>query len=149
MMPNGSSFHKDRTSPVEPATILSVGDGRTAVALSLVRQGRDWIVTVTGGDAHVGAVAVESPAGGTRGEGCRSLTVVPGHKEGPLAEQAATRLAAVADRTVVAVVGIHRDDATRAEIAAIVANVAQGVERLAEQLAGAAGETPSTGKDGS
>ena len=109
---------------------ITVGQGRTAVQLTLAAQGRDLILTVTGGAAHVGAVAVVSVAGGTAGEPHCSVTVVPGHAEGPLAEEAAARIAAATGRTCVAVAGIHQDRATGAEITAIVANVQQGLTRL-------------------
>lgn len=113
------------------APVVRIGRGRLAVELCWHEQGRDVVVTITGGAAHVGAVAVVSPQGGTAGEACRDAIVVPGHKEGPLALRAAERMAAVTGKTVVAVAGIHQDGATRHEIDAIVANVAAGVERLA------------------
>jgi hypothetical protein len=128
--------------PAAPAGPLTVGRGRARVALRLRAQGRDLLLTITGGDAHVGAVAVDAPAGGTGGEAHRALTVVPGHKEGPLAAAAAARLAAVSGRTVVTVVGIHQDRATPREIAAIVANVQEGVERLAAAWRESAGSPP-------
>ncbi len=112
---------------------LRLGSGRSAVSLSLLSQGRDLILRVGGGSAHVGAVAVHRDVAGP----CRALTVVPGHREGPLAEAAAARLAAATGRTVVAVVGIHQDAATRQEIAQIVANVERGVSRLLARLAAA------------
>ena len=113
---------------------LTVGQGRTAVQLTLAAQGNDLILTVTGGAAHVGAVAVVSVAGGTAGEPHCSVTVVPGHAEGPLAEEAAARIAAATGKTCVAIAGIHQDRATRAEIAAIVTNVQQGLARLEDTL---------------
>jgi hypothetical protein len=96
-------------------------------------------LTVGGGQTHVGAVAVSSPAGGACGGPRRDLVVIPGHREGPLAEEAAARLAAAAGCTVVAVVGIHQDAATAEEIARIVANVRRGVDDLVALLAAAAG----------
>ena len=113
---------------------LTVGRGRTAVQLTLAAQGNDLILTITGGAAHVGAVAVVSVAGGTAGEPHCSVTVVPGHAEGPLAEEAAARIAAATGKTCVAIAGIHQDRATRAEIAAIVTNVQQGLARLEDTL---------------
>ncbi|HPF34047.1 MAG TPA: hypothetical protein P5571_07330 [Candidatus Krumholzibacteria bacterium] len=113
---------------------LEVGAGRAAVWLHLTEQGRDLVLRIGGGDAHVGAVATVSPAGGTAGEACEELAVVPGHKEGPLALAAARRLAAAGRRTCVCVAGIHQDAITPAEIAAVLAHVEAGVERLAEGL---------------
>jgi len=130
MVPRGSGEYSELPVPGP----LEVGGGRTGVVLQLRAQGRDLVLTITGGAAHVGAVAVDSPAGGTGGEAHRSLTVVPGHKEGPLAESAAIRLAAATGRTVVAVVGIHQDRATAEEIASILQNVECGLDRLIAAL---------------
>ena len=108
---------------------LRVGSGRTRVELELKFQGRDILILVTGGKAHVGAVAVwdsreiYDPA---------VVTELPGHREGPLAVECAETLGRALGRTVAAVVGIHQDNATREEIAAIVANVRQGVVELAK-----------------
>lgn len=122
--------------PADPhARRLLVGEGRTAVWLHLAPQGRDLVLRIGGGDAHVGAVATVSPAGGTAGESCEVLTEVPGHKEGPLALAAARSLAAAGNRTCVAVAGIHLDDIGSDEIAAILTNVEAGVARLAAELA--------------
>lgn len=111
------------------------GEGRLAVRLDLLAQGRDLLLLIGGGSVHAGAVAVASPAGGTAGEPCDELAVVPGHKEGPLAREGARRLAAASGRTCVAVAGIHQDDATPAEIAAIVAHAHDALQTLADAFA--------------
>lgn len=98
--------------------VVDQGSGRAAVRLELRPQGRDWLLLVTGGQAHVGAVAVAAPAPAeTR------VAVLPPHREGPLARECAEAVARAAGTTCAAVAGIHQDDATAAEIAAIVANV--------------------------
>lgn len=107
---------------------VAVGEGRTAVRLELVGQGRDLVLLVGGGETHVGAVAAAEPGGGGR------MLALGRHREGPLAEAAAVRLAAAAGCACAVVAGIHQDAATPEEIAAIVANVELGVQRLAETL---------------
>jgi hypothetical protein len=111
---------------IEP---LSVGSDRTRVNLEVKFQGRDILLLVTGGEAHVGAVAVWDSR---IKDGQATVTELPGHREGPLAVECAEILGHALGRTVVAVVGIHQDNATREEIAAIVANVRKGVLELAE-----------------
>lgn len=117
-----------------PLAAVSEGEDRTRVSLLVLAQGRDLVLTVSGGEAHVGAVAVCSPASGTQGEPHAATSVVPGHKEGPLAEEGAARLAAAMGCTCVAVVGIHVDNALPEEIATIVANTRRGFERLSHDL---------------
>lgn len=107
-----------------------VGSGRTRVQLILHRQGRDLILRVTGGKAHVGAVAIWE--GGSQAQ----LVELPHHKEGPLAEECAETVGRAAGCTTVAIVGIHQDDAMPEEIAAIVRNVRQGAIQLAGTLQG-------------
>ena len=113
---------------------IDVGEGRTAVRLRLVAQGRDLLVLITGGRAHIGAVAVRGATVGADGDLDGGVIQLPNHKEGPLAAEAAEVLARAASRTCAAAVGIHQDDATPGEIDAIVANVRRGLQHLADDL---------------
>lgn len=113
------------------------GEGRTRVRLELRAQGRDLLLVVTGGEAHVGAAAVAAPDWAEA-----RLVVVPGHKEGPLAAAAAIRLARAAGCTCAVVAGIHQDGATRDEITAIVGHVEAGLADLATALADRRGWRP-------
>lgn len=108
------------------------GIGRAEVCLDLLGQGRDLLLLVTGGQAHVGAVAVAGP-GPAKEIDYTGLLTVPGHKEGPLAEYCAEQMARTAGCQCAAVVGIHQDQATRQEIDDIVANVKEGMGQLLEQ----------------
>ncbi|MCP4574409.1 MAG: hypothetical protein GY838_18830 [bacterium] len=108
---------------------VEMGRGRTAVRLELLPQGRDLVLLVGGGGTHVGAVAAAD------GETVRALTLGI-HKEGPLAEEAATRVATAAGCSCAVVAGIHQDDAMPEEIAAMVANVEAGVTELVAALTG-------------
>lgn len=120
--------------PGTPLADLTVGAGRRAVRLTLLGQGRDLLLLITGGAAHAGAVAVRVPASGARGGPFAGLCPVPGHREGPLAEEAAALIAAAAGRGCVVVAGIHQEAATPEEIAAIVANARAGFAALAARL---------------
>jgi len=109
--------------PAGDPLVVSEGSGRTAVALELSLQGDDYLLQVTGGRTHVGAVAVAFPGGA-------ELMTVPGHREGPLAAECAAAVAAASGRTCAVVAGIHQDGATSGEIAAIVDNVRRGLEAV-------------------
>ncbi len=130
-----------RPRPAAAALSLSVGRGRTAVRLTLHRQGRDYVLLVAGGEAHVGAVALDCPRGGARGESWRALHVAPAHREGPLAAAGAATVAAATGRACVAIAGIHLDGATPAQIATLVRNVHTGYARLAARLGAAEKES--------
>lgn len=105
----------------------AAGRGRTEVRLDLLAQGRDLVLLVGGGDVHVGAGAV---AGG----GAEGLAVLPPHKEGPLAAECAALLAEAGGCSCAVVAGIHQDDVTRDEIAAILGNVRTAARELAEAV---------------
>lgn len=107
---------------------FTIGADRLEVRAEVRSQGRDLLLLITGGQAHVGAVAVCGT--GLDGQSAAELVEVPGHKEGPLAREAASELCRITGRTCVAVVGIHQEKATRREIVAIVANVRQLISGL-------------------
>lgn len=114
-----------------PVAQVTLGADRTLVELELTSQGRDYLLRVTGGQAHVGAVAVWDCARGGR---LAAVNQMHGHREGPLAGECAEILGRATGRTVVAVVGIHQDEATRVEIETIVALVRLGAEELARPI---------------
>lgn len=117
---------------------VAVGEGRTAVSLDLIFQGPDLLLTVTGGRAHVGATAVCAPPTADHPDPAPQIEAVGPHKEGPLAGDCARRLAAAAGRTCAVVAGVHQDDITSEEIAAVLANVRAGTDVLAAWLGGGA-----------
>ncbi len=134
------SRQPDQSSPAGGDVLrVACEHPRGGVDLVLRAQGRDLVLTVTGGRAHVGAVAVAAPDGRAVGE-----VITPGHREGPLARAGAAALAVAAGRTVAAVVGIHHDDLARDEIDAVVEAVHRGYDELARLLSAGAvprGET--------
>lgn len=133
----------DSASGVHALVQARAGAGRTAVTVHLIAQGRDLVLLVQGGQAHIGALAVRAAAAGTLGQPLAALVVAPGHKEGPLAEEGAAMIAAASGRACAVIAGIHQDSASPAEIAAIVANVracyAEVAARLRAQTAASPG----------
>ena len=123
---------------MEPHFDVSIGKGRGAVRLVLDALGRDLLLRITGGEAHVGAVAVAVPADAGRSAPRVRDLVAGRHREGPLARAAAERICLASGCSVAVVAGIHYDGATRAEIDVIVENVDRGVSRMVERL----GEDP-------
>lgn len=94
--------------------------------IETIRLGRDVLLKITGGVAHIGAAAT---AYQMEDETKVATHVVPGHREGELAAQIAARFAQVLQRTVTVVMGIHIDHATKEDIRLIV----ETVEKMAEQ----------------
>lgn len=103
-----------------PMQELHKQDGRINLCLKLLPVGRDLLVLLAGGNAHVGATALATPDGVTQ---TNELAM---HREGPLASRTARRFAATCDCTASVICGIHFPDISREEIST--------VERLAEEL---------------
>lgn len=101
------------------------------IQIAALPMGEDWVFLIRGGRAHIGAAAAAYPDGEAAAGTAISL---PGHREAELAAEVAKKAAARLKRAAAVVMGIHIDDATRADIAAIVAEVHQRMELLLSEL---------------
>ena len=113
---------------------FSVDAAGFALQCSVLRLGDDCLVALRGGDkAHIGSTAMAVPRSSLTGVG-RSATVSTlnriGHKDDFLANPIAHGVAARCDCAVTCVAGVHVDDATPEQIAAIQAAVPTVVERI-------------------
>jgi hypothetical protein len=92
--------------------------GRITLILESKRIGSDFFVSLTGGDAHIGAAAL-----GTYDPATRHTTVsvlcAPGHKEEQIALFGARSFSKARQRNVLFSAGIHLDQITPEEIQAI------------------------------
>ncbi|MGG6311113.1 hypothetical protein [Paenibacillus macerans] len=96
------------------------------IKLEAIPVGRDLLLLVTGGVAHIGAASTSFPSG----EGAEVQTsAVPGHKEHTLSEDFARRAAVALDRTVTVVMGIHYDDLNKEEILSISRHTSELLDR--------------------
>ncbi|MUG23388.1 hypothetical protein GNQ08_13360 [Paenibacillus macerans] len=86
------------------------------IKLEAIPMGRDLLLTIGGGEVHIGAA---STAYAAEGGVAVQTSAVPGHKEHTLSEDFARRAAAALNRTVTVVMGIHYDDLSKAEILAV------------------------------
>jgi len=103
----------------------------------LQRLGNDYLVSVWGGAAHIGAVAMAqsrpSLADSSRLSASASVFCYVGHKEDDLAKQASERLAAALDAKVVVAAGTHWDDLDPRGIDQIVKNVNALIDKIIQQ----------------
>lgn len=97
---------------------LTAKHGRLAITLRVLHQGRDLQVMCSGGQAHIGAVALASPSslGAANKKNQNDLLTLPGHREDLLAAQMAHRMASELNCTVCVSAGIHFDSITKEEI---------------------------------
>lgn len=76
-------------------------------------MGRDLLIMITGGDAHIGAASTAYYVGDKIEV---QTSIVPGHKEHTLSENMAIQAATILKRTVTVVMGIHYDNLIKQEI---------------------------------
>lgn len=84
--------------------------GRIEISLAIFFIGQDILAHLSGGDSHLGAMALAAP-----GQIVNSCTL-PGHKETEIASSVASLLADGLNARVAVVAGIHYDGASREEI---------------------------------
>lgn len=108
---------------MEQGTVIHEASlGRIRITLNAVRAGRDLLILLTGGEAHIGAIALAEP------EGLAGMAECEGHREGALAAELALCLAHQLRLRVAVACGIHYDNITSGEI--------EDALELARQLAG-------------
>ena len=114
--------------------LLAEGSGRTRVSISAQLIGKDLIVCIFNEGGHLGAVAV---ADYSREEKRVSTSVLTrlGHKDDVIARNAAYILCKRLKKPVCAIAGIHLDNITSEEIAAVTQNCDRLAEKLSRQLA--------------
>ncbi|SMF86217.1 hypothetical protein SAMN05661091_3330 [Paenibacillus uliginis N3/975] len=91
-----------------------------ALTLEEIEIGRDTLIIIKGGDAHIGAVSIAYLTCHDPVTIDVETTSVPGHKEHLLSERFARHIAMQLLRTVTVVIGIHFDGLQRDEIDMIV-----------------------------
>jgi len=101
----------------------------TRLVLDWKEIDKDIVVTLTGGDEHVGAVATGSFDKVSERTYASVITLL-GHKEDDIALYGAKKISAVSHSTTVFIVGIHLDNISKAEILEIVRVSNEMIEEL-------------------
>lgn len=111
-----------------PAIEASAGRGKHRVHAAVQILGHDILISIWGGTMpHIGSVSITQPRPGiTKPEKrCATSSVYNfiGHKDEAVGRLCAEKIAATCCRKTIAVAGIHIDNASKADIAAIMKNV--------------------------
>jgi len=93
--------------------------GRIEITLEAKRIGDDYLLTLTGGSEHVGAVSIGHFDEKSR-RASSSVITMPGHREEQLALQGARQVSGATKKTTVFIAGIHQDNISPEEIKEIV-----------------------------
>ncbi len=120
-----------------------VEEGGFTVEALLQRLGDDYLVSVWGGAAHIGAVAMAQPRPSLADPGRLSATAsvfcYVGHKEDEVVKEISERLAAALEAKVVVAAGMHWENLTPEGIEQVKRNVQVLVKRILDEE-GAKGE---------
>ena len=120
-------------------TMEAVGNGRYKITSFGFATQEGFIVLILGGEKpHVGAVAVAIPRPSLKNSSKISSTssvfTITGHKDDYIARPAAEKLARRLGEVVVAVAGVHVDNASKEDIKILMRNSIEAVKRLEEKL---------------
>ncbi|AGF97282.1 MULTISPECIES: prenylated flavin chaperone LpdD [Methanosarcina] len=99
---------------------------RIEITLEVKKLGEDYLLTLTGGKEHAGAVAV-GLFDEKSGRASSSVITLPGHREEQLALDSARRVSKATGKTSIVVVGIHVDNISLGEIKEIVSTAEEMV----------------------
>ena len=100
--------------------------GRLTLVLESRTLGADFLLTLTGGQDHIGAAALAAPD--SEGHVTVSVMTAPGHKEEEIAMRGARAVSKALNRTVLLSAGIHLDNISAAEIQEIESGCAELIE---------------------
>ncbi|MGZ7138675.1 MAG: prenylated flavin chaperone LpdD [Halobacteriota archaeon] len=98
--------------------------------VDVTHLGRDLLVTLVGGDEHVGAVAL----GGIHKRSYASVLTVPNHRDDVIAKEAASLISKELKCSCVVIVGIHISNASEKQVSQIVEASFTLVKELIEAL---------------
>ncbi|MWV42325.1 hypothetical protein GRF59_01665 [Paenibacillus sp. HJL G12] len=103
-------------------------DGKWGIRIEELQVGKDLMIIVTGGAAHIGSVSTAYASDETKGIAVQTMGL-PGHRERDLTAEMAGKAAAVLDKTVTIVAGIHYDGIDRRQIADVVSETHAAFEK--------------------
>ncbi len=109
---------------------LRKSSGSILLELEATEIGRDLLVLITGGESHLGAVAV----GGFATRSFVSVITVPGHKDDCIATKAASRIADQLQRSCAVLVGIHLTEPSKEQIRNVVEDALSLVDEMIEDF---------------
>ncbi|MGZ4902183.1 MAG: prenylated flavin chaperone LpdD [Halobacteriota archaeon] len=108
--------------------VLRKSSGPVELELEAAVIGHDLLVLITGGESHLGAVAV----GGFATRSYVSVITMPGHKDDYIAKEAALRIADQFKRSCAVLVGIHLTEPSKEQIRNVVDDALSLVDKMIE-----------------
>ncbi len=119
---------KEISTPIE--LTLGLEKDKNNVRFRLDRIGRDWILFITGGKAHIGSIAVTEKC--TAGLIWQKTLGI--HKEKSIVQEAINRLQQIIPGELLVIGGIHYDDISKDQIDQILHNTFKLIDQLETML---------------
>ncbi len=110
--------------------VLTRSAGSADLKVDATYLGGDLLVTLVGGEAHVGAVAL----GGFCKRSYASVLTLPDHRDDVIAKEAASRISRELHCSCVVIVGIHISNASEQQVSQIVEASFTLINELIEAL---------------
>ncbi|MDI9645017.1 MAG: hypothetical protein QFX35_07360 [Candidatus Verstraetearchaeota archaeon] len=112
--------------------VAEFGEGRLRIHAVAIAAGNDLVVFLGGGEApHVGGISLSDPP-------APSITIsIPGHKDYLVSHEVSERISRATGRRCLVVAGIHVDNASKEDIAALVRNSSTCADLLIRSINGA------------
>lgn len=110
--------------------VLTKNAGSVDLKADVSCLGRDLLITLVGGEAHIGAAAL----GGFNERSYSSVITVCDHRDDLIAKEAALRISKELKCTCVVIVGIHVRNASEQQICQIVETSFELVNELIEVI---------------
>ncbi|UWG98828.1 hypothetical protein LPY66_08580 [Dehalobacter sp. DCM] len=103
------------------------GEGKLEIIYDIKLIGKDILITVTGGEEHIGSVAVGN---------CGTVTpyTVEGHRDDALAVPLAQEVSQMFRCICVVSAGFHRDNLSKEEISVVLENHRSGIAKVMNYL---------------
>jgi hypothetical protein len=125
---------------VQEIAVVEAGEGRCRIEARLLPVGDHLSITVTGGEAHIGAVALAEPypsrTDPEKISASVSIITRTTHKEDDIARRVSSRVTSAARVPVLVCCGIHLDRITGDEIEKIHQNVELLIENIILKISG-------------
>jgi hypothetical protein len=123
----------------ENPVIFKTQEGTFGLIASVMKVGQDFVVVIWGGDKpHIGAVALAQSRKSLKCpdkiSSTASVLSILGHKEDSVVKSVSERLAAVANRPVVVIAGMHWDNLQESDLHQILKNLEILIEMIESYL---------------
>ena len=108
------------------------------VEACLQMMGDDYLLSIWGGEAHIGAVAMAQPRDSLKDPTKRSATAsvfcYVGHKEDQLVKEVSERMASELDAKIVVAAGLHWDNLPSTGLEQVVKNVNALIMQIIKEM---------------